>query len=235
MGVALLLVFVMAILLFRVTDVYQVCSLSLIGALFLLRPLPFRAWTSLDIAVGLVVLFDLFSPVYVVSAVAAMPRAGVSFLALLVYLVSRRLFASGKAINIICLGSLLPIGLALALAVCSFFIFRHSVLDVGFEDTYPFRFLFRPLGYITNTWAEVLLSILGWLCLVRRYSGFLVFLTIGAILLSFSRGAYIALAVYVVLWLIFVKPNREKLRMPLLASLAILLVWISFPVELKTT
>lgn len=234
-GVALLFVFIMVILLFRVADEYQVCLFLLIGISFLLRPLPIRAWTSLDVALSLITLCDLLSPISAVSTVAAIPRAGISLLALMAYFVSRRLFVSGKAIKLIFVGSLLPIGVALTLAVCSFFIFRHSVLDVGFEDTYPFRFLFRPLGYITNTWAEVLLSILGWLCLVRRYSGFLVFLTIGAILLSFSRGAYIALAVYVVLWLVFVKPNREKLRIPLLASLAILLVWISFPVELKTT
>ena len=234
-GVALLLVFVMAILLFRVTDTYQVCSLSLIGALFLLRPLPFRQWTRVDVAVGLVVLYDLLSPVYAVSAVAAIPRAGVSLLALLGYLVSRRLFASERALRVVRFGSFLPIGIALALAIGSFFVFRSSVLEVGFADTYPFRFLFRPLGYITNVWAEVLLLILGWLCLARRHVGFLVFLTIGAILLSFSRGAYIALAVYMALWLALIKPLREKVRVPLLALLALLLVGLSFPAELGTT
>ena len=109
------------------------------------------------------------------------------------------------------------------------------MLEVGFADTYPFRFLFRPLGYITNVWAEVLLLILGWLCLARRHVGFLVFLTIGAILLSFSRGAYIALAVYMALWLALIKPLREKVRVPLLALLALLLVGLSFPAELGTT
>ena len=162
-GVALLFVFIMVILLFRVADEHQVCLFLLIGISFLLRPLPIRAWTSLDVALSLITLCDLLSPISAVSTVAAIPRAGISLLALMAYFVSRRLFVSGKAIKLIFVGSLLPIGVALTLAVCSFFIFRHSVLDVGFEDTYPFRFLFRPLGYITNTWAEVLLSILGWL------------------------------------------------------------------------
>lgn len=234
-GLALLFVLIMAILLFRVTDEYQVCLLLLTGILLLLRPLPFRAWTKVDVALCLVTLCDLLSPICAVSTVAAMPRAGISLLVLMGYFVSRRLFVSDRALKVVCSSSLLPIGLALVLAICSFFIFRRSVLGVGFEDTYHFRFLFRPLGYITNTWAEVLLFILGWLCLVRRYSGLLVFLTIGAILLSFSRGAYIALAVYVVLWLVSIKPNREKLRVPLLTLFALLVVWISFPVELKTT
>lgn len=59
--------------------------------------------------------------------------------------------------------------LVVLLAICSFLVFRRSVLEAGFEDTYHFRFLFSPLGYITNIWAEVLLMLSGWICLMRRW------------------------------------------------------------------
>ena len=149
-GLALLFVLIMAILLFRVTDEYQVCLLLLTGILLLLRPLPFRAWTKVAIALCLITLYDLFSLFSALSTVAAIPRASISLLALMGYFVSRRLFVSDRALKVVCSSSLLPIGLALVLAICSFFIFRRSVLGVGFEDTYHFRFLFRPLGVFVD-------------------------------------------------------------------------------------
>ena len=101
-GLALLFVLIMAILLFRVTDEYQVCLLLLTGILLLLRPLPFRAWTKVDVALCLVTLCDLLSPICAVSTVAAMPRAGISLLVLMGYFVSRRLFVSDRALKVVC-------------------------------------------------------------------------------------------------------------------------------------
>ena len=111
---------------------------------------------------------------------------------------------------------------------------RSSVLEAGFEDTYHFRFLFRPLGYITNIWAEVLLMVSGWICLMRRWSVPLQFLCLLAILLSFSRGAYVALGIYLLFALLFF-PKAEKLRLWLPAVAAMLLVAVLLPKEMHTT
>ena len=54
---------------------------------------------------------------------------------------------------------LLPVGAALTLTFVSFGMFAEAVQGAGFADTYPFRFLFRPLGYITNAWASVWLVV----------------------------------------------------------------------------
>lgn len=133
------------------------------------------------------------------------------------------------------MGSIIPIGLALLIAVCSFFIFRNSVLNAGFSDTYHFRFLFRPLGYITNVWSEILFILLGWSCVIRRHSSFLIFLSLSGILLSFSRGAYIALGVYLLVWLLWIKPVSRKLRLLLPCLITLTLTSICFPIETKTT
>lgn len=155
---ACMLLVAMGIFLFRIDDSRLVSFLLLAGGLTAIRVLPFRRWTVLDICIGLITLYDLFSCLY---AECPLPAIRVSLYSLY--------------------------------ALVAYFVFRKSVLEVGFEDTYHFRFLFRPLGYVTNVWSEILLLILGWACLsCRRYASVFIFLTFTAIFLSFSRGAYVA-------------------------------------------
>lgn len=234
-SIAILLIAVMAMLLFQTEDKWQICLLLLITGLTLIRPLPLRQWTVIDIGLSLITFYDIVSCLYASCPVSAIPKALFSLCCLIAYFVLRKLFRTERITDIIGQGSLLPVGAALLLAICSFFIFRQSVLSVYFEDTYHFRFLFQPLGYITNVWAEVLLILLGWVCLVRRYSTLFIFLTILAILFSFSRGAYIALGVYVVTWLLFMAPKREQLRLPAICVIAFVLTSVFLPSETGTT
>jgi O-antigen ligase len=234
-GIAILFIAVMAILLFRIEDNYQICLLLFAAGLAMVRPLPFGQWTMLDSCLSLITVYDAVSCLYAGCLVPAIYSTLLSIFCLTAYFVLRKLFTSKYATRIILQGSYLPIGIALLLAISSFFIFRQSVLSVGFQDTYHFRFLFRPLGYITNIWAEILLLLLGWVCIVRRNSGLFIFLTILAILFSFSRGAYIALGIFIVAWLLLVKPKREKLRLLIVGVIAIALTSIFFLAEMKTT
>ncbi len=205
-----MLLVAMGIFLFRIDDSRLVSFLLLAGGLTAIRVLPFRRWTVLDICIGLITLYDLFSCLYAECPLPAirvslyslyarwtvldiciglitlydlfsclyaecpLPAIRVSLYslyALVAYFVFRRILSWQPAERIVRSGSDVLTGIALVLAVLSFFVFRKSVLEVGFEDTYHFRFLFRPLGYVTNVWSEILLLILGWACLscLRRY------------------------------------------------------------------
>lgn len=234
-SIAILFIVVVAILLFQAEDKLKISLLLLTASLALLRPHSFRQWTMVDGCLCLITAYDMASCLHAACTISAISYSLLSLFCLTAYFVLRRLFGSAHATRLLQQGSYLPIGAALLLAISSFFIFRQSVLGVGFEDTYHFRFLFRPLGYITNVWAEVLLLLLGWVCIVRRYSGLFVFLTVWAIFLSFSRGAYIALGVYIIAWLLLVKPGPEKLRLPAISLVAGLLTAVCFPTEMKTT
>lgn len=234
-GTAMLLTVAMAILLFQMDDKYKISLFLLAVSLAMIPPPPFQQWTGIDISLSLITVYDIISCVYAKCPDPAIQAALLSILCLTAYFISRKLFTSKPATRTILLGSYLPIGIALSLAVCSFFLFRQSVLSVGFPDTYHFRFLFRPLGYVTNVWAEVLLVLLGWICVVRRYSSLFIFLALLAILLSFSRGAYIALSVYIIAWLLCIKPRYEKIRLLVISLVAILLIGLLFPSEMKTT
>lgn len=234
-GTAWLVLSIMASLLFQIKDQFQIYLLLLSASLLMLGVLPFRKWTWMDQCLCLFTVYDITSCLYATCLSPAIQRAFLSLFCLAAYFVLRRLFNSKRATQVFLQGSLLPIGVALLLTFCSFFIFRQAVLKVGFHDTYPYRYLFLPLGYITNVWAEILLLLLGWVCVVRRYSSLFIFLVVLALLFSFSRGAYIALGVYIVAWLVCVKPNRERLRMPGLCILALFLTGLCFPKEMKTT
>lgn len=234
-GIVILFIVIMAILLFQAEDKLKICLLLLTASFVLLRPLPFRQWTMVDCSLCLITAYDLISCLNAACTTPAISYSLLPLFCLTAYFVLRRLFYSAQATRLLLQGSYLPIGAALLLAICSFFVFRQSVLDVGFQDTYHFRFLFRPLGYITNVWAEVLLVLLGWVCLIRKYSGIFIFLTVLALLFSFSRGAYIALGVYLICWLLFIKPKQEKIRLLAISIVAILLTGLFFSDEMKTT
>lgn len=234
-GIAILLIVIMAMLLFQTEDKLQISLLLLIASLTVIHPLPFRQWTVIDISLCLITVYNMVFCLYLGCSVPAIRSTLLSIFCLTSYFILRKLFSSERTTRIIQQGSYLPVAAALLLAVCSFFIFRQSVLNAGFQDTYHFRFLFRPMGYITNVWAEVLLILLGWVCLVRKYSGIFIFLTVLAILFSFSRGAYIALGVYMIIWLLFVKPKQEKIRLLAVSVVAIILTGVFFPNEMKTT
>lgn len=235
MAIAVLLLIVIIIELFQIEDSYEVGTLLLIVSLFVVRPLPCRQWTFLDWVLCIIVLWDVVSCFYSSCTLPAVRALLTSISGFTAYLLLRRLLSDIRFVQTLLTGSYLPLGVALLLAVCSFFVFRSSVLESGFTDTYHFRFLFRPLGYMTNVWAEVLLILLGWICLLRRYAFAFIFLTTFAVLLSFSRGAYIAMGIYWTVWLISVSITR-KIWKPWLAVLAAtVIVAISFPSEMKTT
>ena len=158
-----------------------------------------------------------------------------SLYALVAYLAFRQILSWQSAECVVRSGGDVLTGIAVILAILSFFVFRSSVLRVGFEDTYHFRFLFRPLGYITNVWSEILLLILGWVCLsLRRYAMVLVTLTFTAIFLSFSRGAYIASGIFLI-GSMAVMRKADKFRVLFAALIALVLVTVCCPKEFRTT
>lgn len=173
-GIAIMLLVIMTMQLFTITDEYKIGMLLSVTALLIVRPLPFMTWTFTDRILGIIVVFDLLSCSWASCQAPAIRSALFSVYGFTIYLLLRKLLINPHIKTILQTGSYLPISIALLLAIGSFFIFRNSVLEAGFTDTYHFRFLFRPLGYITNVWAEILLILLGWVCLIRRYNTFFI-------------------------------------------------------------
>lgn len=234
-AIVMSLLLIMGLLLFQIEGTYQIGMPLLSIGVAIVRPLPFRKWTFIDVILGSIMFYNIVSCFYSSCTTPAVYTAFFSVFCMIAYLALRRLSDTPHLLQMFLQGNCIPMAIALLLAICSFFIFRSSILDAGFEDTYHFRFLFRPLGYITNVWAEVLIIILGWVCLTRRFSIFLCFLTIFSLLLSFSRGAYIALFVYLIAWAISAESIKRKLSILSAGIAAMIIIATGFPSETKTT
>ncbi len=234
-SIVILLLVMMTLLLFQVEDTYHLTGLLVLSCLVMMPPMSPKHWSCIDWIMAIITIYDIMSCLYGSCTIPSVRIACSSVMNLAIYWIMRRLFTKPDTEDKLFMGSIIPIGFALLIAFCSFFIFRHSVLEAGFADTYHFRFLFRPLGYITNVWSEVLFILLGWSCLIRRYSSCLIFLSLSGILLSFSRGAYIALGVYLLIWVLWIKSFSLKLKLLVPCLVALAITSICFPVETKTT
>lgn len=113
-------------------------------------------------------------------------------------------------------------GICLLLTLFSFLFFEFEISYNGFQDILNFRFRYHPLGKASNDWVSYLLLFLPHIGLgiyyahkkqhVVFYGAIVLFvLNLYCVLISFSRGAYIALWLGVlcvgVLFFLYVKKN----------------------------
>lgn len=93
----------------------------------------------------------------------------------------------------------------LAIGITAFAIHYMQILQAGFNEAYNFRHLFRPLGMLNNSWAQLLILFLPWVEINRKRRMALTSLIFIAIILTFSRGAYIATAVFILGGIVFAR------------------------------
>lgn len=230
-------------LIFRADDPYELKILFLLLPMFFIRQ-TFRTISWIDLAVGILWLYDLTGCLTGINPLQTVHSFTDSILCLLGYFAVRQ-FANGKNFQLLLKGFCLLTGIAVLLTILSFFIFQHSVKSAGFEELHSFRFLFRPLGYTTNSWSTVLITILGIIlityhsCSTSKLTRRLLYLffpiTVSAILLSFSRGAYVTLAIYSILLLFCIKSTIHKWRILGFTLLLGGIVCCFFQREVQTT
>ena len=139
------------------------------------------------------------------------------------------------------------VGILSLFGVFSFFFFSSSLKEVGWDNIYSFRFLFRPLGNIINVWGTLLLVFFVvvniTLFLYRKQrkavvvlSFCLYFITFG-IITSFSRGIYIAFSFYLIFLVLMVVLNRKKdlKKVLLVISLALIVSVLPYKKEIVQT
>ena len=115
--------------------------------------------------------------------------------------------------------------IAMLLSIVSFLVFRKNTLTVGFTDCYNFRFLYRPLGFTCNFWAECSIIVTGLLMFWKhKFRNLLLFVAILSVMLTFSRGAYIALIVLCV-GSFFVDKNKKFFIVPFMVAMFIILIF----------
>lgn len=238
---ALAVIAVMYMMIFRVEDPVGIGWLLLLSGAFFIRPFAPQEISAIDMAMISLWGYTCISCFTGINIWGSLPMVRQVSICLLGYILFRKfqLCHSSRIRFFNCL--MLLAGVTGLLAVCSFLVFRHSVMASGFTDTYAFRFLFKPLGYNTNAWATLLIVLAGFVLLAPRgrfftekLSSCLMGLILLAILLSFSRGAYVALAVFIGLSLAILPSKREK-RLLAIVSVVVAVTCFGFPNETFTT
>lgn len=244
-SIAIIIPLIITMLLFKMDDPYGLKLLVFLIAYVVLKPKPIKQFSCIDVVLCLLWIYDMRICFTGMNLLPGWHEIYSSTLCFCGYILLRKIFDYSRSTQLFLYSTGLLAGIVLSLSILSFFIFKQSVEITGFTDSYPFRFLFRPLGYTTNAWSAILIPILGLISIgcyytsekISRQWPFLLFLcmTIFTILLSFSRGAYIALGVYILAFLLFVKLPKEKIKLIACSLLIGGLTWFSFPKETVTT
>jgi len=121
-----------------------------------------------------------------------------------------------------------------AFSLITFYIFRHAAIDAGFDNIYYLRSLFKPFGYTNNTWSEIALAFTAFSMIAGRFRYILMFFSIMSTMITFSRGAYIALFLLLIL-MIAVSSPKQRTRILCVSVCSILLVFVFCHKEMLTT
>ncbi len=124
-----------------------------------------------------------------------------------------------------------------AVSLVSFGISRNQVYAAGFDSLYDFKHLYRPLGNLNNVWGTLMLVLSGMTAVALFGYGTkgktFIFslipfaLTIVCLLLSFSRGIYICLALYVLLLCENIFLSKGKVSVKILKCAGLVIFTIS--------
>ena len=228
--------------LFDMDDPYGLKAALLVLSLLVAgRKEPFHL-SATDLVLGAVWLYGVVRCFTGINPLQGMYSALGTTTCFLFYLALRRL--GGERMAVFLRGACLLMGVALLLSLVSFGMFHRSVGEAGFADTYPLRFLFRPLGYTSNAWATVLLAAFGVMVAAlasapsARWRGVLLVLAgmdLLGILFSFSRGAYIATGLCLPFLVWAAKPRKLKGQLLAVTVAAALATGLLFPQEMRTT
>lgn len=198
-------------------------------------------FSTIDFVLVCICIYDVVN--WYMCPSSALDGAYTSVICICCYALLRSTMYSREYRNLFLKMLLFPILIALVITLVSFNLFIDATHEVGFIDTYPLRFLFRPLGYVTTVLSSIYIPLLGLLAIGCYYqiprwrglfglSGVLALVTI---FLSFSRAAYIACIVYAIFILIVVKSTRKKMTLLALYFCICGTIWLFFPIEVATT
>ena len=183
-------------------------------------------WT--DGAMAAVWVWSLAQMALTVNPLPTLFMALMQTAAMAAYLLARRTRPGALTAGVAAAGTV-----AALIVAGSFVVFRRNVLAAGFGSVYDFRFLFHPMHIHCNMLASAMVLAgmpekrRGW----RIAAAALMWM---AVALTFSRGAWLAMAVTWVGLMVGVRPLRLKLAIGVALLVAVLVVAGACPAETRT-
>ncbi|MBE6262786.1 MAG: O-antigen ligase family protein [Prevotella sp.] len=188
----------------------------------------------IDFCLLTVPLLPLLSCQYGLCSTVSANIACQTLLGIALYISTRILFRSEKYRDYMRVVIAFIMIITVSFALITFVIYRHTAFNVGFNDVYYFRHLFKPLGFTNNVWAEISLAMTAFSMIAGKFRTTLMFLSIVSTLTTFSRGAYVSLFILLVMMVIISK-NKQRLKVIYITASAIFLVFVFCHKEMSTT
>lgn len=199
-----LLIGIIIVVVFKVNDPFHIIFLSLaVIAYTTYKGEKYIKLSIVDISLLLLILYELIVVNFSINKIASAPNLVRLSQSLLFYNIIRALTIDKieKLFN----GLALFIISILILSLTSFYLYISELNKVDFGHYLnDMKFLYRPLGFLANTWTSYLILFLGailiYICIFKQNSKIILFysiivsLLIFNIIVTFSRGAYVALA-----------------------------------------
>lgn len=236
------LVICLSAMFFRIDDEYNLLLPVLALLLLSLTKRNVIKLNVIDLLLFAITMLDIVSCLYSRTVTLSIRYATFSVFCLGTYILLRDTECSASLLKAGCKEQLkkpayvfyVVMIMAMLLAVASFFVYRSSVLSVGFGDTYHFRTLYRPVGYTCNVWAETGLVLLGVSLLYKRFMLPAGLVAAVAVMLTFSRGAYLAMLLFSICFLLAVRDGKLRLRLIGILVTASIAVALFCPKEMRT-
>lgn len=193
-----------------------------------------RKVTWIDGAMAAVWVWSLAQMALTVNPLPTLFMALMQTAAMAAYLLARRTRPGALTAGVAAAGTV-----AALIVAGSFVVFRRNVLAAGFGSVYDFRFLFHPMHIHCNMLASAMLACSGVVIagMPEKHRGWRIAaaaLMWMAVALTFSRGAWLAMAVTWVGLMIGVRPLRVKLGIGVALLAAVLAVAAACPAETRT-
>lgn len=226
---------------FRMRDPYNIKLLILVLSTLLVKPFP-RNFSLIDLSILIIWFYNIIRNLFGENPLLDSQSCIDSTSCFLGYILLKY---SERNSKIFFLRSLCVFfGIVASLYLISFAIFHDAIKEAGFTTLYPFRFLYKPLGYMSNAWPTIFLLTLTLLLIGyyidlkktwKRFFLALSFVMFFSILLSFSRGAYIALCILALICILLVQTFKKRLIFFSIIISIIAITFILFPQEFITT
>lgn len=191
--------------------------------------------TLLDSAVILLWVYEIILLFTSINRIAGYFYLKSTTIALLFYFVLRLGFTNRKRINALLFPSGLYVGFLAFVSAVSFFIFESRMTAGGFTDLYDFRYVYTPMGNLTNVWSNILIGFLGIILLgmfyARKKQRFFLVLSlipvIFGLVVSFSRGIYISLCLMLLFTGVFLAVSKKIKKGTKIAILATVVIGVA--------